>query len=146
MIEPEDTRPANPDEAEKRLRRPHQEPAAGTFQTDPVVADKPREDKASTAPRFDEIERQSRFARPGRPADQDRARADEHGRGMNRRSMDGRCGHYMAGRRTMKRAPSTLRSPRGSLLWPGVPRRFSTQIVPPCASTICLEIERPSPE
>ena len=28
--------------------------------------------------------------------------------------------------------------------WPA-PVRFSTQIVPPCASTICLEIDRPKP-
>ena len=49
---------------------------------------------------------------------------------------------HIAGRRTMKRAPST----RGSSPSPPAAVRFSTQMRPPCASTICLEIDRPSPE
>ena len=47
-----------------------------------------------------------------------------------------------AGSRTTKRAPTMVGSPSAS---PG-PARFSAQIRPPWASTICLEIDRPSPE
>src|SRR5690606_21097422 len=48
---------------------------------------------------------------------------------------------HFAGSRTMKRAPSTLGSSPGA----AGALRFSAQMVPPCASTICLEIDRPSP-
>ena len=45
--------------------------------------------------------------------------------------------HDCAGRRMQKRAPMT--APSASL-------RFSAQIMPRCASTICFEIDRPRPE
>jgi hypothetical protein len=52
------------------------------------------------------------------------------------------CG-YIAGSRTTKRAPSTL---GGSWSTLATPMRFSAQMRPPCASMICLEIDRPRPE
>ena len=43
--------------------------------------------------------------------------------------------------------PTTNRAPNGSeVISASVGRIFSAQITPPCASTICLEIARPSPE
>jgi hypothetical protein len=50
--------------------------------------------------------------------------------------------HHIAGSRTMKRAPRT----RGSSVRPATVVRFSTRIVPPWASMICLEMDRPRPE
>src|SRR4051794_35793924 len=50
--------------------------------------------------------------------------------------------HYIAGRRTTKRAPSTC-GPSGPS---ETPMRFSARMRPPCASMIWREIERPRPE
>jgi len=49
---------------------------------------------------------------------------------------------HVAGRRTTKRAPAIFGSPPGA----GGVTRFSAQMRPPWASTICREIESPSPE
>ena len=57
---------------------PHQKPAADGLQMDAVVADKPRETQAPGTRRFDEFEREPRFASTRGPADQHRARADEY--------------------------------------------------------------------
>src|SRR5213078_865461 len=49
--------------------------------------------------------------------------------------------NYIAGKRTTKRAPSTV-GPSSC----ETPMRFSARMRPPCASTIWREIESPSPE
>ena len=51
-------------------------------------------------------EREARLAGAGRPADQHRAGADQHRGGVDGRSARA---HHIAGRRTTKRAPSTVR-------------------------------------
>ena len=110
VIEPENAGPADLDEPGQRRRRPHQKPPAGADQFDTIVADEPDEGKLSRVSRRDQIKRQPRFACSRRPADQDRARADQ-----DRGSVDGSSSaqreHHIAGRRTMKRAPITLSSP-----------------------------------
>ena len=59
--------------------------------------------------------------------------------GMRSRSI-----RHRAGRRTMKRAPEHLGGSSSSDAVTAM--RFSAQSCPPCASTICLEIDRPRPE
>ena len=82
-------------------------------------------------------ERQPRLAGTGWPPDQHGAAAHQHGRGVNGRR------HQTVGSSNVKRAPST----RGaSSAEAGTAVRFSALSVPRWASTICLEIERPSPE
>ena len=116
------------------LRRPHQQLARLDNHLNPVVSHKASERQQPLRRGIDEIPCQQRFARAGRPPNENGLGSGENGRGMN----GGIRRHQVAGRRTMKRAPSTRDG------WP--PMRFSTRIVPPCASTICLEIDRPSPE
>ena len=82
------------------------------------------------------------FPGTGRAANQHRARPDQDGRGVHRRVS---CRHHVAGRCTMKRAPITFGVASGAEL-AGAAIRFSTQMAPPCASTICLEIDSPRPE
>ena len=49
---------------------------------------------------------------------------------------------HTAGKRTMNRAPSTIGASPSNC----ASTLFSAQMRPPCASTICLEIDRPRPE
>ena len=64
--------------------------------------------------------------------------ADDDAVGVDR----GRRAHASAAcRRTTKRAPITFGSTSADEA-----TRFSARMLPPCASTICLEIDRPSPE
>ena len=130
---------AHLDQTGQYLGRARQQAAAGGFEMDAIVGDQPREPQGSGARGFKEFERKPGFSGSGRSADQHRVRANQHGRGVHRRQ---RSRHHIAGRRTIKRAPVTVGVPSAS----GGPIRFSTQMAPPCASTICLEIERPRPE
>lgn len=60
--------------------------------------------------RLQQREGKPRFARPGRTADQNGARSDQHSRRVDRRGYAaGRIGigHYTAGKRSVNRAPST---------------------------------------
>lgn len=82
----------------------------------------------------DQPQGQRRFSRPGRPEDQHTPPIDRHAT-----SVDPFADH------TGK--PTTKRAPRGSdVMSAWVGRMFSAQMTPPCASTICLDIARPSPE
>lgn len=85
-----------------------------------------------------QLKRQPRLARARSTANQDTFSVNGHCRGMQQPT------HQRAdqtGRPTTKRAPSGS-DPASA--WVG--RMFSAQITPPCASTICFEIERPRPE
>src|SRR5579871_2634701 len=104
-----------------------------------VIAHKPGRGNQPGAAGKDEVEGEARFAGAGWAANQDRAIPDQHRGGVN--AGIGLACHYV-GSRTTKRAPATVASPSA----PAGPTRFSAQIRPPWASTICLEIERPSPE
>jgi hypothetical protein len=137
--EPYQADAAHLDQAGQRFGRPGQQPAMCGFKMNPVVRHQAREWKRTGSRHFNQFQRQPRFSGSGWPADQHSAGSDKDGRSVHRRG--GRC-HYGAGRRTMKRAPATVASPCSS----GGPGLFSTQIAPPWASTICLEMERPSPE
>src|SRR5262249_54835627 len=103
-----------------------------------IVGDEACERQPPAGGGGNQIEREARLARAGRAADQHGARADEH-----RRGMDGGAGRsrHIAGNRITKRAPKILVS--RSL---ASPTRFSARMRPPCASTICREMESPSPE
>jgi hypothetical protein len=85
----------------------------------------------------DQMMREARFSRARSAADQN-ANAGK----QNAARMDGV--HFAAGSRTVKRAPRTSALPSLVLCTGDI--RFSAQIAPPCASTICLEIESPRPE
>jgi hypothetical protein len=63
VIEAENARPAYFDQSGKGLRRTDEEPAAGTLQMDPVVADQPGEGKPPRTPGLHQFKRQPRFAR-----------------------------------------------------------------------------------
>src|SRR3954469_15363517 len=105
----------------------------GRFEMDAIVSNQARESQQSRLGGVDKRERQFRFARAGASADQHGAGAGQYRRGMDARSVGN---HHGAGRRTMKRAPRTVGGSSGLV-------RFSTQMRPPWASIMCLEMERP---
>ena len=123
-------------EASQTVGGPHQQPPARCLEMHAVIADKSGEWQDAGASGGDQREGQPRLPRTGRTADQNRPRA-----GKDRGSVN-RCGH-VAGRRTMKRAPATFGSMSGAVATASL---FSTQMAPPWASTICLEMESPRPE
>ena len=85
---------------------------------------------------------QPRFAGAGRPADQHGLGADQHGGGVDGRDRGSRAITSPAGApRSARRARAARSSPAGD-----APCGSRPGCVPPCASTICLEIDRPSPE
>src|SRR5262245_60621804 len=140
MLEAADAEPAHLDQAGQGRRRPHQQTPVMGLEMDAVVADEAGEAEQAGFGALDERERKLRLARSRRSPDQHGIGTHEHGRSVHARRL---ALHHIAGSRTMKRAPSTR----------GVPSaageacvRFSTQMRPPCASMICLEIDRPSPE
>src|SRR5262249_46217834 len=103
-------------------------------------ADKPRKAKMAGFRCGNERHRQARLAASRCAANEHRKVSGQHRRCVHARGF-GR--HYIAGSLTKKRAPITL----GALLAPRqTDSRFSTQMRPSCASTICFEIESPSPE
>ncbi len=98
-----------------------------------VVADEPPE-AAEAVHAGNQRQRQSGLSRAGRAGDQNATVAEQHGAGMDVR----RHAQLSAGRVTVKRAPR---------MSPGLaPGMFSAVSVPPCASTIWREIDRPRPE
>ena len=107
---------------------------------DAVVSDQPGGADMACAAGKQKVEGQTRLAGTGWSTNQDGMVADPH-----RGCVDAGvylCDHTKAGRRTTKRAPATVASPPSL----GGTTRFSAQIVPLWASTICLEIDRPNPE
>ena len=85
------------------------------------------------------LQGERRFASSRRTEDQKSTAAKGHTTGVQKKVWPNGAGH--TGRPTTKRAPSG--SDVGSAL---VGRMFSAQITPPCASTICFEMDRPRPE
>jgi hypothetical protein len=81
----------------------------------------------------DQAKGEIRFPAAGGPAERDGAAIDRNRGGMNEEAV----GYDPAGSRMQNRAPATV---------PSAFLRFSAQIEPRCATTICCEIERPSPE
>ncbi len=137
MVATADAEAPNLDQAGEFARRAHPQFFAVCIQMDTVIADQNGGRKLPGTAGQDEIEGETRLAGTGWPADQDRAIADLHRGGMHGRI----CAHG-SGSRTTKRAPVTVGSPSASF----GPGRFSAQMRPPCASMICLEIDRPRPE
>ncbi len=85
------------------------------------------------------------LARSRRPGDQDGPAAMRHAGGVQ--DQDLRVRGVGIRRRGHTGKPTTKRAPRGSeFRSAAVGRMFSAQITPPCASTICFEIESPRPE
>ena len=95
--------------------------------------------------RLHQRQRKARFAGARGPADQHGARTDENGGGMDRGGMPDRGSPRITSpagaRRSGRRGPAARRRRPASEAM-----RFSAQMRPPCASTICLEIDRPRPE
>ena len=123
--------------------RPRDEAVLNGLDMNTVVRHQTREDELPARCGLNEIEHQPRFARAGRPANEDRLWAGQDCRSMNGGGSVHKA--YIAGSRTRKRAPRMRSSPvpspgsRGAM-------RFCASSLPSCASTICFEIDRPSPE
>ena len=112
--------------------------AADHRQVNTIVADQNGRVDQARPTGEDEVEGEARFAGSRGAADQHRALSDPDGGSVN--AGAGRA--HSAGSLTTKRAPATV----GRSSDPVGPGRFSAQIRPPCASMICLEIDRPRPE
>jgi len=59
VIAPENANPAQLNEPGERFRRADQKPAAGTFEMDPVVADKPGESQRTAAAGLNQFKRKA---------------------------------------------------------------------------------------
>src|SRR6516165_9396223 len=125
-IEPQDADPADLEQANDRSRRANLDLIVSTEQHGLIVGDQ-------TGAAVDQAKGEIRFPAARRTAEQDSAAIDRNRGGMNEQAV----GHDPAGSRMQNRAPVTAPS---AFLW------FSAQIEPRCATTICCEIERPSPE
>src|SRR5262245_6240581 len=140
MVEAPDAEPAHFDQACQSRRWPHQQPPVMDLKVNAVVADEAGKAEQTGFGALDERERKLRLARPCRSPDQHGGGAGEHGRSVRARRLGG---HHIAGSRTMRRAAKTRGVPTAAgEAWV----RFSTQMRPPWASMICLEMDRPSPE
>lgn len=78
------------------------------------------------------------LARAGRAAQHHGSLAYHDNRGVRHHGPAGRFLHGLFGSQTVKRAPATSPLPGAN--------RFCAEMRPLCASTICREIDRPSPE
>src|SRR5215475_7453052 len=125
------------DQARERVGCARQQPSMAGLESNSVVGNETRKRQYPAVRRFEELERELRFAGARGASDEKRACTDEHRAGMHGRPLR----HQEAGSRTVKRAPSTFDGSE-----PCVAMRFSAHRRPSCASTICLEIERPRPE
>lgn len=106
-------------------------------QTGPVVGDK-------AGAKGHHRQRQRRFATAG-PTQNKHTLAIKGNTGGMQNGAVSRLVVGGPGRHTGR--PTTKRAPNGSEVGSAsVGRMFSAQITPPCASTICLEMARPSPE
>jgi hypothetical protein len=104
----------------------HSDALSRAPQLDLIVGNKP-------CPGIDQSQRQIRFSGARPTTEKHGVSRDRDRGGMNQQ----RSRHDSAGSLIQKRAP--IVAPAASL-------RFSAQIMPRCASTICFEIESPSPE
>ena len=125
-IEPQDADPADLDQACDRSGCTNNDAILFKLQYGLIVGDQ-------TGTAIDQAKGEIRFPAARRTAEQDGATIDRNRGGVNEQAV----GHDSAGSRTQNRAPVTAPS---AFLW------FSAQIKPRCATTICCEIERPSPE
>src|SRR4051812_10640099 len=135
MLDSADAEAADLDQAGQLRRGADDQISAACVEVDTVIADQDGRRQLPRAAGENEVEGKPRLARAGGTADQHGAIAHQHGGGVHRRL-------HCAGSRTMKRAPATVGWPSSS----AGPARFSAQMRPPCASMICLEIDRPRPE
>lgn len=125
-IEPQDADPSDLKQADDRSGRANLDVIVSTEQHGLIVGDQ-------TGAAVDQAKGEIRFPAARRTAEQDSATIDRNRGAMNEQA----AGHDPAGSRMQNRAPVTAPS---AFLW------FSAQIEPRCATTICCEIERPSPE
>src|SRR5262245_4032313 len=137
MLDSADAEAPDFDQSSQFASRTYDQISGACVEVDTVVADQNGRRNLPGAAGEDQIEGEARLAGAGGTADQHGALADQDGRGVHR----GRGGHC-AGSLTTKCAPATVGWPSSS----GGPVRFTAQMRPPCASTICLEIDTPSPE
>ena len=125
-------------------RRSCNQPVMSGLDMNAVVGHQTRKDQPAARRRLDEVEREPRLARAGRSANEDGTRADQYRRGVNGRG--GVHNAYIAGNRTRKRAPRIRSSIAGSVPGSRGATRFCARSRPSWASTICLEIDKPSPD
>jgi hypothetical protein len=122
---------ADLDEAGNGRRRAYQNSRSGAPQLGLVIGD-----KAGTT--IYQAKGKIGFTCPRRPTEQ-QATAPDRDRG--RVNQCGRCQ-----RGACQRDAGSLTEKRAPIVTPPLSLRFSAQIMPRCASTICFEIESPSPE
>ena len=138
---PSDAEPADLQEAGQFGRRSHEQPTVRGRKQRTVIGDQARKCYPSLFGSLQNCEHQARLPASRRTANEDGVCAKQDGGGVNRR-RGGADDHHIAGRRTSNRAPITFGASEGS----SASTRFSAQMRPWCASTICFEIESPSPE
>jgi hypothetical protein len=127
----------------KSGRWPRNQPVMDGFDKNTIVRHQTCEDEQAARCGVKEVEHEPRFAGAGRSANEDSPRASEDRRGVD--GGDGLHSAYIAGSRTRKRAPRTRSSAAPSPGSRGA-TRFCASSLPSCASTICFEIDKPSPE
>lgn len=127
-------------------RRPCNQPVMNGLDMNAVVGHETRKDQPAARRGLDEVEREPRFTRAGRSANEEGPRANQDRRSMNRGDGGGVHNAYIAGSRTRKRAPRIRSSILGSVPGSRGATRFCASNRPSWASTICFEIDRPRPE
>src|ERR1700723_3709389 len=128
-----DSEAANFNEAGQGRRRANHQRGLMGPDMDAVVSDQPGGGDMACAAGQQEVEGQARFAGPRRSANENGAISHPH-RGCADAGVYLRC-HTKAGGGTTNWGPATVASPFSL----SGPTRFSAQILPPWASTICLE-------
>jgi hypothetical protein len=83
--QPQDTEASHLEPTRDGLGRAYQQTPACGLHMDTVIADEPREPQRTGAGSFDQIKHEARFSSTGRSADQHRACACQHRRGVNGR-------------------------------------------------------------
>jgi hypothetical protein len=89
MGQPADAEPTHLDETGEHRGRTHQQPAGHRFDLGAIVGNEPRKPQRP-ARGGNQLEGEARLAGTGRAADENGARADEHGRGVDGRWHIGR--------------------------------------------------------
>ncbi len=129
--------------AREGRRRTCDQAAVARLHMNAIVGYQARKGDLTAGRCMEEIEHEPRLARARRTANENAARVDEDCRGVN--GGGGIHKVYVAGSRTRKRAPRT-RSSTAALPGSRGATRFCASSRPPWASTICLEMNSPSPE
>jgi hypothetical protein len=142
LLNPEAAHLEKPGEDRRRTR---DQAVVDGLHLDAIVGDEACKGEVTGGRSLDQLEHEPRLAGARRSANEKGPRPHQNHRGVN--GGDGvHEGYVIAGSRTRKRAPRMRSSIAG--LAPGSrgATRFCASSRPPWASTICFEMNRPSPE